>query len=1337
MSLHTVVEWTIGTTVHKFSFTGISTSSSFYDPVLLNIGNITRETSPIPQDFRVSDATITFDNSDNRFSILKNNNTLRNTLLKIRVIDDTTGSLTDIFTGRVTTGFFSGNEFTVLVRDDSFDVLDNAVRVVPINKTNFPNVPKTTPEAVVPIVYGKYDSTNFDKKGFVPAYLVNPAISPETKYKYVAALGELKSITAVYRYGVLLDPDLYTVTYEDVTIDGSPVRMTFINFLSDMRDPNRSNLIEISYDCQGLTDNNLSTGNVLTNPADIWEDFLIDQAGFSSSDIDATLKSQAQSAYSSKSFEGVLMITEEETLRDVFSRMAESWNMSIFRTGSGKFGISFIDGSTASDPSTLVSIKDQEHILEDSFRIDFPDDIATTLQFSYAFSGARDEFLGRDKRTDSTAVSAVGKDIVKDIEYPYITDINSAVVVSDAKLFLLNEARQIIRASVPLDDFITLQINDHIKVTHFAGPASDDLGYRDKIFRITGLSFDVNPLNTLCVISAVDSPGTTITSPGLSPSPKGTSEGRDPDPPPTPVMGTSLEFDGVDDYIAIKRYNYPANTAVKAFTVEAWIKTTKSTSSIIASYDDSEYWRLGVGTPNTASAGKAQCRINGQAALDLISTTSVDDGNWHHVAAVYDGSAQTFTLYVNGVQEVQKTSADGVPSSFTSTSTRYGFVGVGSEASTEDGTTGPLEWFDGRIDEFRIWSIARTQTEIQRDMRVKLKADTPGLEVYYTFDEGQNAGSILDETRQGRDGIIKSAPKFRLGANSDDIVIVSEVFADKIVLPTDAASETTSTIVLDGTVTPVEIKAYNASSVQTVSIKGDGSGFIGAGVNKITWDTAGNVTVPGELVAGTITAVTFRTQASGQRIEITTGNQIDFYNTLGTKIGSFDTDNTNDQISVLDGTGAVIARFLRAGSDVGFWAGAGNAGDRGGIRLSRRTTVGNQWPGVVVLEQKNGTDLVIYAADDGVLMQTATSPQTTEVGEPVGSKLSSITMRNSTGNFTFTVPQIASQKRGIVFDFGSSDGLFLGIRNDLQPHRIELSGRLTSDVITLSAPIDNATGEPRGAGFSCAGEASGGEAHIVYGSATTINMAARFAMSYMSTSPVWQEVLVVDSRASTHAMRPGNTSTGGKTTVDIGSRAYPWNDIYFSGNIRNDNGFDFKQTGSNIVYASLFYSPTGRDAGLIAGDGTSSTRGGVRVKRRGGATTWPGIFVLEDRNATAYHLYVHTDGNLMISTTPPTTTLVGTVVGEQMSWYEKKNVIGPYEDATEALRKVLETPIYRWKYKEGSVYSDQEFIGVVGYNPDDWFLKKAGEEYVLNEPTLFGHLIMAVKKLYDMIENEK
>lgn len=92
--------------------------------------------------------------------------------------------------------------------------------------------------------------------------------------------------------------------------------------------------------------------------------------------------------------------------------------------------------------------------------------------------------------------------------------------------------------------------------------------------------------------------------------------------------------------------------------------------------------------------------------LQLASSPLVDDGQWHHVAGVFDSS--TLTIYIDGNREG---SASG-GSTFGTGNTRYGFVGQRSEAEDVDGDTGVPWRFDGEVDDVRIYSRALSQAEV-------------------------------------------------------------------------------------------------------------------------------------------------------------------------------------------------------------------------------------------------------------------------------------------------------------------------------------------------------------------------------------------------------------------------------------------------------------------------------------------------------------------------------------------------------------------------------------------------------------------------------------------------
>ncbi|MGB1587107.1 MAG: LamG-like jellyroll fold domain-containing protein [Thermoplasmatota archaeon] len=165
-----------------------------------------------------------------------------------------------------------------------------------------------------------------------------------------------------------------------------------------------------------------------------------------------------------------------------------------------------------------------------------------------------------------------------------------------------------------------------------------------------------------------------------------------------------------NDAIPIRGFSY--NGQYPAMTVAAWIRTT-SDNDVIASFDRTEYWRLGVGSSGgSGDTGKLTFNIYSGGVRDLQSNSRIDDGQWHHVAAVFDTG--TVTLYIDG--NVDSTHGPFNPTFGKIGMTRWGFVGVGSEASSFDGNRGPTSYFNGDMDEFRLYGVALSQSDIQTIM---------------------------------------------------------------------------------------------------------------------------------------------------------------------------------------------------------------------------------------------------------------------------------------------------------------------------------------------------------------------------------------------------------------------------------------------------------------------------------------------------------------------------------------------------------------------------------------------------------------------------------------------
>ena len=194
----------------------------------------------------------------------------------------------------------------------------------------------------------------------------------------------------------------------------------------------------------------------------------------------------------------------------------------------------------------------------------------------------------------------------------------------------------------------------------------------------------------------------------------------------------ALSLDGDGDHLLIG--NHPS-LAPQNFTLEAWFnpKNIMGESHLISRYEDD------VGTERSFEILILEDgKIRYQAVNDSGVGIEFDQGlvvvnEWQHVAMTLDG--EKLKGYLNGefVGEIDFTGTLNQPD--------IPFI-IGASRS------GTGYFFDGLIDEVRVWDFARTDTEIQTDMSTTLNGDETGLIAYWNFDDVQ----VTDRTGNGHDG---------------------------------------------------------------------------------------------------------------------------------------------------------------------------------------------------------------------------------------------------------------------------------------------------------------------------------------------------------------------------------------------------------------------------------------------------------------------------------------------------------------------------------------------------------------------------------------------------------
>ena len=228
----------------------------------------------------------------------------------------------------------------------------------------------------------------------------------------------------------------------------------------------------------------------------------------------------------------------------------------------------------------------------------------------------------------------------------------------------------------------------------------------------------------------------------------------------TPPSGEVLNFDGVNDFI-----NIPHNALLNitnSITVESWIKTTSSSERYITTkYDDS--WYLAINGAG-AAPGKASFYLNnpGPTISWLHGTSTVSDGNWHHIAGTYDGTVMK--IYVDGKLENQ-----AVKTTSLSITTGTNPLQIGARTN---GIT-----FQGSMDEVRIWNTARSQCEIQSYMNCEIPTTASGLVLNYHFNQGAAGlnNSIVTTLSDAASGLSGTLSGFLLNGSSSNWIAPSNV----------------------------------------------------------------------------------------------------------------------------------------------------------------------------------------------------------------------------------------------------------------------------------------------------------------------------------------------------------------------------------------------------------------------------------------------------------------------------------------------------------------------------------------------------------------------------------
>ena len=168
-------------------------------------------------------------------------------------------------------------------------------------------------------------------------------------------------------------------------------------------------------------------------------------------------------------------------------------------------------------------------------------------------------------------------------------------------------------------------------------------------------------------------------------------------------------------------------------TIEAWVKTSTTGNNTICS--------KGVGNGAANTTNYIFSIINGKVSFYLDyggapswkeSKNSILNNTFTHVAVSYDNSANIMKFYINGIIDTVIATTPGAI--FQDNSTMY----IGRQ-----GTVCNCNYFNGEMDELRIWNTVRSCYEIAQSKDCEVLGTSSGLINYYKFNQGTGGGNNI------------------------------------------------------------------------------------------------------------------------------------------------------------------------------------------------------------------------------------------------------------------------------------------------------------------------------------------------------------------------------------------------------------------------------------------------------------------------------------------------------------------------------------------------------------------------------------------------------------------